>query len=82
MISSNQRAARAALDAARSSFERLSILDDPSAISAGVSEAWTQAEGVLRALIGSTTLSGQELVRELRQRDMVTLSEADRKSVV
>ncbi len=39
-------------------------------------EGWQAAETALRSLIGSASLSGQPLIREVRQRELLTLDQA------
>jgi tetratricopeptide (TPR) repeat protein len=76
LSASNQRAAAAALDQARAPVARLDIARDPEDIAADLIEGWTAAQAALRGLIGSTTLSGQALIRELRQRELLSLDQA------
>lgn len=76
MNGTGQRAARTALDAARSSVEQLEGAATPEDAAASLIEAWTAAEQVLQAMAGTTALTGQPLLRELRQRDLLTLGEA------
>jgi len=71
-----QRAARAAFDAARASFDRLTGGGDPRSAGRDFVEAWSQTEQALRALAGTSTLSGVAVVRELRQRSLLTLDDA------
>lgn len=76
MTNSAQRAARSALDAGQPSLDRLDRATDPEDVAAALIESWEHAEQALRALAGSTALSGQALVRELRQRNMLSLDDA------
>lgn len=76
MTTSQQRAALAALDQARPAIGRLDIARDPEDIAADIIEGWQAAETSLRALIGSASLSGQPLIREVRQRELLTLDQA------
>jgi tetratricopeptide (TPR) repeat protein len=76
MATPAQRAARLALDQVRPAFDRLARATDPSETADTLIEAWTGAEHALRELAGSSTLSGQSLVRELRSRGMLALNEA------
>lgn len=69
------RAARQALDAARPSLPVLGP-GSSAADSGAVTQVWTAVHNALRALAGTSQLDGQELVRELRQRDWLTLNEA------
>ncbi|HJU72375.1 MAG TPA: tetratricopeptide repeat protein, partial [Gemmatimonadaceae bacterium] len=45
-------------------------------IAAAILEAWEASEDALRALVGQPSLGGQALIRELRQRNALTLDQA------
>jgi tetratricopeptide (TPR) repeat protein len=66
----------AALDQARPAIGRLDLSRDPEDLAADIIEGWQAAETSLRALIGSASLSGQPLIREVRQRELLTLDQA------
>lgn len=76
MLTTGQRNARAALDAARASFDALDSTLSPDEGSSRLVAAWMGAEDSLRALAGSAALAGIALVRELRQRNLLTLDDA------
>lgn len=76
MTTSQQRSALAALDNARPAIGRLDLARDPEDLAADIIEGWQAAETSLRALIGSASLSGQPLIREVRQRELLTLDQA------
>ena len=76
MTTSQQRAALAALDQARPAIGRLDLARDPEDLAADIIESWQAAETALRSLIGSASLSGQPLIREVRQRELLTLDQA------
>lgn len=76
MTTAAQRAARSALDAGRPALERLERETNPEDLAASLIECWDAVEQALRALAGTTALSGQTLVRELRQRNMLSLDDA------
>lgn len=76
MPTDGQRAARAAFDAARASFERLTSTTDSRELGATLVGAWEATEHALRALAGTTALSGVAVVRELRQRNLLSLDDA------
>lgn len=76
MSSANRRAALGALDRVRpvvSGLHRTRPNDD---LAADVGRAWALTEVALRALLGGSSLSGQALVREVRQRELLTLEQA------
>jgi len=76
VTTSQQRAALAALDQARPAIGRLDLARDPEDLAADIIEGWQAAETALRALIGSASLTGQPLIREVRQRELLTLDQA------
>lgn len=75
MTTANQRSAHAALDAGRPFVARLDIARDPEDIAADLIEGWAAAETALRSLVGGSALTGQALVRELRQRELLSLED-------
>ncbi len=76
MTTDGQRLARAAFAAARAPFERLTRGVDGAESADALREAWRVTEEALRTLAGTTALSGIVLVRELRQRNLLSLDEA------
>jgi tetratricopeptide (TPR) repeat protein len=77
MSSSAQRAALEALHSARPLVARLGESRNSEDIAADLIEAWTAVETGLRSLIGGSALSGQMLIRELRQRHFLSLEQAN-----
>ena len=71
------RQALAALDAARPAIARLDRSRTADELSADLNEAWGGVETALRALIGGTPMAGQQLIRETRQRQLITLDQAN-----
>lgn len=76
MATDGQRSARAAFDAARVSFGRLTSGGDPHEVGAALVEAWGATERALCALAGTGVLTGVAVVRELRQRSLLGLDDA------
>ena len=72
-----ERHALAALDAARPSIARLDRSRHAEELAADLIEAWSGVETALRSLLGGTPLSGQTLIREARQRQLITLDQAN-----
>jgi hypothetical protein len=70
----NQRSALAALNHVRPIIARLDISRHPEDVAADVIEGWNGTEVALRSLLGGSALSGQALIRELRQREMLSLA--------
>lgn len=77
MSTGAQRAALEAVHSARPIVARLSTSRNSEDLAADIIEAWTAVEGGLRSLIGGSTLTGQMLIRELRQRHFLTLEQAN-----
>jgi tetratricopeptide (TPR) repeat protein len=76
MISTNQRSAIAALDAVRPVVARLDLAGHPDDVAADVIESWGAVETALRSLLGGSSLSGQALVSEVRQRGLLDYAHA------
>jgi tetratricopeptide (TPR) repeat protein len=77
MTAGSQRAALDAIHSARPIVARLSMTRDSEDLAADLIEAWTATETGLRSLIGGSTLTGQMLIRELRQRHFLSLEQAN-----
>jgi len=77
MSTSAQRAAIEALHSARPLVARLGSSRSGEDVAADLIEAWTGVEMGLRSLIGGSALSGQMLIRELRQRHFLSLEQAN-----
>jgi Flp pilus assembly protein TadD len=77
MTAGSQRAALDAIHAARPIVARLGMGRDGEDLAADLIEAWTVTETGLRSLVGGTSLSGQLLIRELRQRHFLSLEQAN-----
>ncbi len=77
MTPSDRVAAQAALNEGRPVYGRLDQIRGPEDAAADIMELWTSAESAMRALLGGSTLSGQALVRELRQRGVLNLEQAN-----
>ncbi|HEY7877598.1 MAG TPA: hypothetical protein VIC55_05215 [Gemmatimonadaceae bacterium] len=76
MTDPGSRGAAAALEAVRPAVERLDPTRHSEANAADLAEIWAAVETSLRALLGGSPLSGQPLVREVRQRELITLEHA------
>lgn len=77
MTPADRAAARSALDRGRSTYQRLDQIRTPEDTAADLVELWAAAEEAMRAMLGGSVLSGQALVRELRQRGSITLEQAN-----
>ena len=76
MSSANRRAALGALDRVRPVVSGLHRTRANDELAADLGTAWELTEVALRALVGGSTLAGQALVREVRQRELITLEQA------
>ena len=72
-----QRAARGALDTARPAVARLDSSRGSEDLAADLIETWSAVEGAVRSLVGSTVLAGQPLIREARQRQLISFDNAN-----
>jgi tetratricopeptide (TPR) repeat protein len=72
-----QRSAHAALDAARPTVARLDSIRGPEDTAADLIDIWTAVESALRTLAGAGTLTGQMLIREVRQRQLIDFDQAN-----
>ena len=77
MSTSAQRAALEAMHAARPLVARLDASRSGEDLAADLIEAWSAVETGLRSLVGGSALSGQMLIRELRQRHFLSLEQAN-----
>ncbi len=75
MTTPSQRSALAALNHVRPTIARLDISRHAEDVAADLIEGWNGTEVALRSLLGGSALSGQALIRELRQREMLSLSQ-------
>lgn len=77
MTGASQRAALDAVHSARPIVARLSTTRDKEDVAADIIEAWAAVETGLRSLVGGSSLAGQALIRELRQRNFLSLDQAN-----
>ena len=77
MTGGSTRAALDAVHAARPIVARLSAARDKEDLAADIIEAWGAVETGLRSLVGGSSLAGQALIRELRQRNLLSLDQAN-----
>jgi tetratricopeptide (TPR) repeat protein len=72
-----RRSALAALDRARPAIARLDQSRHFEELAADLMESWSAVETALRSLVGGTTLGGQALIREARQRQLLSFEQAN-----
>ena len=77
MTGGSSRTALDAVHAARPIVARLSTTRDKEDLAADIIEAWAAVETGLRSLVGGSSLAGQALIRELRQRSFLSLDQAN-----
>ena len=76
MSGANRQQAILALDGARPYLARLDVAGHPEDVAADLVEGWSGVCTALRSLLGGSSLDGQALVREVRQRELITLETA------
>jgi hypothetical protein len=74
---SDRAAAQSALSEGRAVYGRLDQIRGPEDAAADIMDLWGVAETAMRAMLGGSTLAGQGLVRELRQRGVLNLEQAN-----
>ena len=77
MTTAARRSARAALDAARPAVARLDEARGPEDLAADLIETWSAVESALRSLVGGSALTGQALIREARQAQVINFDQAN-----
>ena len=75
-MTADGQSALAALRAVEPIAARLDRSVEPEDRAADILELWQGTETALRALMGGSSLSGQGLIRELRQRELISLGQA------
>jgi len=70
-------AARVAYGTGRAIYARLDQIRGPEDAAADIIDLWNAAEHAIRAMLGGSVLSGQALIRELRQRGLIELEQAN-----
>ncbi|MGI8546124.1 MAG: tetratricopeptide repeat protein [Gemmatimonadaceae bacterium] len=77
MTPGDRATAQTALTEGRGVYGRLDQIRGPEDAAADILNLWRAAESAMRAMLGGSTLSGQGLVRELRQRGTLNLEQAN-----
>ena len=77
MNGGSQRTALDAVSSARPIVARLSTSANKEDLAADIIEGWSAVETGLRSLLGGSVLTGQLLIRELRQRQLLSLDQAN-----
>lgn len=75
-MTAGSRAVHGALDTGRPAIGRLANATHADDIAAAILEAWDASQEALRAVVGQPSLGGQALIRELRQRNALSLDQA------
>lgn len=74
MSEATRQIALGALGTARAAVSRVNPARHPEDAAADLIEVWGSVETALRALLNGSPLSGQDLVREVRKREMISLT--------
>jgi tetratricopeptide (TPR) repeat protein len=72
----NSPAALAALNGVRPVLSHFDTPRTAEDLAADIIDLWAGAEGALQALVGNSSLTGQQLVRASRQAELITLDQA------
>ncbi len=75
-MNGDQQSALTALRSVEPIAQRLERSREPEDRAADILELWQGTETALRALMGGSSLGGQGLIRELRQRELISLGQA------
>src|SRR6476469_649347 len=75
-MSADQQSAMAALRGVEPIAARLDRSREGEDRAADILELWQGTETALRALMGGSALTGQGLIRELRQKELISLGQA------
>jgi tetratricopeptide (TPR) repeat protein len=76
MSPANTQAALAALSGVRPVLAHFNTPRSAEDLAADIIDLWTGVERSLQALIGTTSLSGQQLIRAARQAEVITIDQA------
>src|SRR6266513_2175167 len=76
MSPQSSQAALAALNGARPILAHFATPRSAEDLAADIIDLWAGAEASLQALVGNSSLSGQQLIRAARQAEMITLDQA------
>lgn len=77
MSASDPRSALAALGAARAAIARLDPGRHPDELAADLLDGWASIEDALRTLVGGSTATSMDLVREARQQQQLSFDQAN-----
>src|SRR5258706_14311157 len=76
MSPANTQAAQAALSSVRPVLAHFNTPRSAEDLAADIIDLWTGVERSLQALIGTSSLSGQQLIRAARQAEVITIDQA------
>ena len=69
--------ARSELDAARPVLAQLDVSRGPEKTKADLTAVWSAVEAALRSLVGGSTATGQQLIRDARSRQLLSFDQAN-----
>src|SRR6185369_5822378 len=76
MSPQNSPGALAALNGARPVLAHFDTPRSAEDLAADIIDLWSAAEAALQALVGNSSLTGQQLIRAARQAEVITLEQA------
>ncbi|MEP6551329.1 MAG: hypothetical protein ABJB95_09105, partial [Gemmatimonadales bacterium] len=76
MSPQNTQAALASLNGARSVLAHFETPRSSEDLAADIIDLWTGVESALQALVGNSSIAGQQLVRAARQAELITIEQA------
>src|SRR6266550_7330771 len=76
MSPQNSQAALASLNGVRPVLAHFNTPRSAEDLAADIIDLWAGAESALQALVGNSSLTGQQLVRAARQAELITLDQA------
>jgi tetratricopeptide (TPR) repeat protein len=76
MSPQNSQAALASLNGVRPVLAHFETPRSAEDLAADIIDLWTGAQGALQALVGNSSLTGQQLIRAARQAELITLEQA------
>src|SRR5450759_1956823 len=76
MSPQNSQAALAALNGVRPVLTHFETPRTAEDLAADIIDLWTGAESALQALVGNSSVAGQQLIRAARQTELITIEQA------
>lgn len=77
MTPADRASAQSTLDSGSPTYARLDQIRSPEDTAADLVDLWGVTESALQSMLGGSSLTGQTVVREVRQRGLLTLDQAN-----